>query len=266
MPRHTASTGRSRAIAACASASSQSSRFGRGSPVAASRVGAVPRGIDVGAARDQQPVHRVERVLGGVRRAGRQQQRDAARRPHPGGVGRRKQVGGLGPHAPRRVLAIGGEPDQRRMGRRRRRGHGRNGTAGRPHACTRSPRGSNSGSRCTVPADPRRRTDRSTPRCPARVRPAGRRARSTRRACSRNRPRSPGRRPRSPERTGSLPSTDCVGSSSTIARSRRVGPSALTAASASRPTNPPGLSSFTQKPSPASYGLVSPVRSLPHTR
>ena len=38
------------------------------------------------------------------------------------------------------------------------------------------------------------------------------------------------------------------------------------ATSASRPRNPPGLSSSTQKPRPASYGVVSGVTSVLHTR
>src|SRR5262249_18665125 len=44
----------------------------------------------------------------------------------------------------------------------------------------------------------------------------------------------------------------------------RRGPSAARAASESRPTKSPGLSSLTTRPSPASYGVTSGPSSLPY--
>ena len=86
---------------------------GRGALV---RLLAVARRVDVGPAGDHQ---RVERAHDGARRVevgrGRGQQHGYAAGPDHGvGVLHVEQVGALAPHAPGRVLAVGGDADERR--------------------------------------------------------------------------------------------------------------------------------------------------------
>ena len=98
-----------------------------------------------------------------------------------------------------------------------------------------------------------------------RTRAAGRRRRSSARRCSRSRRSSPARRSRRRCRTGSLPRATERGSPGQ-AHEPLAAPRSFAFASASRPMNPPSLSSLTQKPTPPSYGVSSGVMSAPQTR
>ena len=98
------------------------------------------------------------------------------------------------------------------------------------------------------------------------VRRAGTRTRSSARPRSRSRrssPDRPRRRPRAPAR---CPGRRIAGHRGRGQRSRRRGPAALAATSASRAVTGRALSRATANPRPASYGVSSGVMSLDQTR
>ena len=142
------------------------------------------------------------------------------------------------------------------------------GRRGPAQALTRSPLGSNSGSRATSPATHSPKMSTSTARADLELaRQVGVGDRALDRvavAAARDAPE----RSRRPRRTGSLPSATERGSSSTRQRSRRLGGAGprlrSPTPSAPAPMKPPSFR--TQKPRPASYGVSSAVMSAAHTR